>query len=175
MTKSEIANLLEEKHQELLVFIEDLPDEKWIYSPKGKWTLGQHILHLTNSISLLNKALSYPKFILKYKFGKSNRKTRSYDIVVKKYQEKLIANQERATQFNSTLKTPTLKDKPFLVNKMITQNKKLQHHTHKWKDKQLDTLLIPHPLMGRMTVREIIMWSAYHTEHHVQILKNYYS
>ena len=174
MTKSEIVNLLKEKHQELFDLIENKNDEKWLYYPKGKWTLGQHVLHLADSMALLNKALRYPKFILKYKFGKSNRETRSYEMVVKKYQEKLAANQERAKQFNSALKTPTLKDKLFLINKIKVQNNKLQQHTHKWKDKQLDTLLIPHPLMGKMTVREIIMWTAYHTEHHVKILKDNY-
>ncbi|MFT5762250.1 MAG: hypothetical protein ACI8WA_001376, partial [Polaribacter sp.] len=174
MTKSDIVNLLEKKHQELFNLIENQPPKKWMSGPENKWTFGQHILHLTDSIQLLNKALSYPKFILKYKFGTSNRENRTYDIVVKKYREKLAANQERAKQFNIKLKTPSLKEKSFLVNKLKIQNKKLQYKTNKWKDKDLDTLLIPHPLMGRMTVREIIMWSAHHTEHHIQILNDNY-
>lgn len=174
MTKSDIVNLLEEKHQELVDLIEIQPTEKWINGPKGKWTFGQHILHLTDSIQLLNKALSYLKFILRYKFGTPNRKTRTYDVVVKKYQEKLATNKERARQFNIKLKTPSLKEKSFLVNKLKIQNKKKQYKANKWKDKDLDTLLIPHPLMGRMTVREIIMWSAHHTEHHIQILNDNY-
>jgi hypothetical protein len=174
MIKSDIVALLEEKHQELFRLIDNQSDEKWMSGPKNKWTFGQHILHLANSLQLLNNGLSYPKFILKYKFGTSNRETRSYDVVVKKYQEKLVANRERAAQFNSKLKVPTLKEKPFLINKLKIQNKKLQYKTNKWNDNNLDTLLIPHPLMGRMTVREIIMWSAYHTAHHTQILKNNY-
>ncbi len=174
MTKSEIVNLLEKKHQELVDLIDNQPTEKWMHGPENKWTFGQHILHLADSIQLLNKALSYPKFILKYKFGTSNRETRSYDAVVKKYQEKLAANQKRARQFNIKLKIPSLEEKSFLVNKLKTQNKKLQYKTNKWKDEDLDTLLIPHPLMGRITVREIIMWTAQHTEHHIQILNDNY-
>ena len=54
------------------------------------------------------------------------------------------------------------------------QNKKLQYKTKRLKDKHLDKLLIPHPLMGKMTLREIIMWTAYHTDHHNQILKASY-
>ncbi len=174
MTKKEIVNILQEKHQELFDLIENQSDEKWIEGPENKWTFGQHVLHLVDSIALLNKALIYPKFILKYKFGTSNRETRNYDVVAKKYEEKLAANQERAKQFNIKLKTPTLKQKAFLINKLKIQNKKLQHKTNKWKDKDLNNLLIPHPLMGRMTVREIIMWTAHHTAHHTQILKEKY-
>jgi uncharacterized damage-inducible protein DinB len=174
MTKNEIVNILEEKHQELFNLIENQRDEKWLEGPENKWKFGQHVLHLADSIQLLNNALSYPKFILKYKFGKSNRETRSYDVVAKKYIEKLAANQERAKQFNIKLKAPSLNEKTFLVNKLKVQNKKLQYKTNKWKDKNLNNLLIPHPLIGRMTVREIIMWTAYHTAHHTQILKEKY-
>jgi len=174
MTKNEIINLLEEKHQELFTLIDNHPNEKWVNGPKNKWTFGQHVLHLADSIQLLNKALNYPKFILKYKFGKSNRETRNYNTVVKKYHKKLTVNQERARQFNSKLKVPLIEKKLFLINKIKAQNKKLQRHTKRWKDKDLDTLIIPHPLMGRMTVREIIMWTAHHVEHHKDTLKKEY-
>ena len=50
------------------------------------------------------------------------------------------------------------------------QNKKLQHKTNQWKDKNLDNLILPHPLMGKMPVREIVMWTAHHTEHHTNTL-----
>ena len=61
------------------------------------------------------------------------------------------------------------------LTKMQIQHKKLQYKTRKINDVNLDTLVIPHPLMGKMTVRELIMWAAYHTEHHTTILKKLYS
>ncbi len=175
MTKEEIVIILENKHQELFDWLDLQTDESWIQGPEGKWTVGQHILHLVDASKLLNKALGYPKFILKYKFGKSNRDTRSYDDVSKRYQEKLSMNQEKAKTFNQDLKTPSTSERKQLIAQLQVENKKLQARTHKWKDRHLDTLLIPHPLMGKMTVREIIMWSAYHTNHHTDILKEFYS
>ena len=129
MTKNEIVNILEEKHQELFNLIENQRDEKWLEGPENKWKFGQHVLHLADSIQLLNNALSYPKFILKYKFGKSNRETRSYDVVAKKYIEKLAANQERAKQFNIKLKAPSLNEKTFLVRRcLLRQNEFLGYY-----------------------------------------------
>ncbi len=174
MTKNEIVNLLEIKHQKLFDWLETQPDQNWEKAPKEKWTTGQHVLHLVNSIKLLNKALSYPKFILKYKFGVSNRETRSYNVVANKYLEKLIKHQDKSKAFNSRLKKPTLSERKKLLATLQVQKKKLQNKTNKWKDSQLDTLLIPHPLMGKMTVREIIMWTAHHTEHHTNTLKENY-
>lgn len=37
----------------------------------------------------------------------------------------------------------------------------------KWSDKALDSYLLPHPLLGKMTVREILFFTLYHNLHHV--------
>lgn len=174
MDKIEIADLLEEKHQNLFDWLAKQPQENWEKAPNDRWTTAQHILHLVNSLQLLNNALSYPKFILKYKFGICNREGRNYDTVAKKYQEKLAANRERARTFNQKIKNPTLAEKERLLTKFQIQQKKLQYKTKKISDKNLDMLVIPHPLMGKMTIREIIMWTAYHTEHHLETLKKDY-
>ena len=84
------------KHQQLFNWLANQPDESWDKGPEGKWTTGQHIEHLVDSIKKVNHALSFPKFILKHKFGTSNRDTRSYNEVAKRYQEKLSANQDKS-------------------------------------------------------------------------------
>jgi len=174
MNKEEIVAKLEEKHQDLLQLISAYPDENWEKGPIDKWSFGQHILHLLDSIKMLNKALSYPRFILKYKFGTANRGLRTYDEIGKRYEEKLAKNLDRARQFNSKLSKPSLQQKKEITNKLLKQKERLQKLTLKWNDVDLDRLLIPHPLMGRMPVREIIMWTAHHTEHHTRILKENY-
>lgn len=170
MKKEDIVNVLEEKHQELFNWLENQPDENWDKGPEGKWTTGQHIEHLVDSIKKVNHAMSFPKFLLKYKFGTSNRDVRSYNEVAKRYQEKLSVNQDRARVFNQNVTTPPLHKKKQLLATLQIQNKKLQHKTKKWKDKNLDNLILPHPLMGKMPIREIVMWTAHHTEHHAKTL-----
>ena len=174
MNKDEIIELLENEHQNLFDWLEKQPIENWDRGPKDKWTTGQHILHLVDAIKKLNKALSFPKFILKSKFGVSNRKLRTYKAVTNRYQEKLTQNQEKAKTYNKGMKIPTLKEKNRLIKTLQVQNKKLQHKTNKWKNVHLDTLILPHPLMGKMPVREIIMWTAHHTTHHTKTLKENY-
>jgi len=174
MEKKEIIVILEKKHVDLLDWLEDQTPQNWEMGPDGKWTSGQHILHLVESIRLLNKALRTPKFLLRRKFGVANRSVRSYSEVTKRYEERLTANLERSRDFNKGLHKPSLKEKQRLLASLQIQNKKLQYKTNKWSDKHLDTLLLPHPLMGRMIIREIIMWTAHHTEHHTLILKKDY-
>lgn len=175
MNKKEIVAILEEKHQELFDWLDEATDEQWMSGPEDRWTAGQHISHLVDSEFLLNKALKYPKFLLRYKFGTSNRPSRSYDEVSKRYEERLAESKERAKEYNKDLKVPSLQNRKRLIDSLQILNKKLQYKTNKLKDKHLDTLLLPHPLMGKMTLREIIMWTAHHTDHHVEILKKDYS
>ncbi|WP_425075628.1 DinB family protein [Psychroserpens sp. S379A] len=174
MNKDAIAELIEEKNNALINWIADQEDDKWIEGPNGKWTTGQHALHLLQSIKPLNNALSMPKFVLRYKFGKANRDVRDYQTVVNRYQERLKDAQGKTYGPSKNMKVPLISEKQYLLNRLQVEGKKLQYKTRKISDKNLDTVILPHPLMGKMPVREIIMWTAYHIEHHTNTLKEQY-
>lgn len=174
MTQTEIAELLERKHQDLYKWLEAHPIESWETGPEGKWTTGQQVLHLYQSIRPLTKAMRLPKFFLKYKFGLSNRDTRSYDQVVSRYKERLANVQNVVSPFSSKMMVPEKSEKKDLIGLLNQEKFRLKKSVIKWKEADLDKYILPHPLMGRMPVREISMWTAYHTEHHLnQLKKNY--
>src|SRR5690606_27105536 len=174
MNKKSIAELLEEKNQALLDWLQQQAPENWQQGPEGKWTQGQQALHLLQSIKPLNDALSMPKFLLRYKFGKANRQVRDYNTIVSRYQERLKEAQGKTFKGSPNLKVPNLQEKEYILTRLQVESKKLQYKTRKMSDKNLDTLILPHPLMGKMPVREIIMWTAHHTEHHTKILQEKY-
>lgn len=45
----------------------------------------------------------------------------------------------------------------------------------KISDSNLNNLVVPHPLMGKMPLREIIMWTTHHVNHHSKILQEHYN
>jgi len=174
MDKEAISDLIDAKHSELISWLEHQPEDAWTQGPEGKWTSGQQALHLLQSIKPLNNALSMPKFLLRYKFGKANRPVRDYDTVAKRYQERLKDVQGKTYKGSQNMKVPNLSEKEYILNRLQTEQKKLQYKTKKISDKNLDTVILPHPLMGKMPIREIIMWTAYHVEHHTETLKSNY-
>ena len=175
MDKDRILPLLEEKYQTLFNWLEEQPIERWETGPEGKWTSGQVLLHLLQSITPLNTAMSLPIFYLKYKYGTSNREVRDYETVVRRYQERLEDAKGITFRGSRNMKIPKTKDKNYFMNRLKVENKKLQYKTKKrWSDKQLDTLILPHPLMGKMPIRELLMWTAYHVEHHTKELMEKY-
>ncbi len=174
MDREAIAEILEEKHRELFNWIESKPAEFWESGPDNRWTVGQHFLHLLKSIKPLNDALSMPSLLMRTQFGKNNREVRSYETVAERYEEKLAQNLDKAKLFNEKLKPPKLTDRTYILNRLQTENKKLQYKVRRIKDKNLDDLVLPHPLMGKMPIREIIMWTAHHVDHHTKSLKKDY-
>ena len=174
MDKDKIAELIEDKHSELIKWLAQQPIDSWTKGPEGKWTTGQQALHLLQSIIPLNNALSMPKFLLRLKFGKANRPVRDYNTIVNRYHEKLKKVKGKTFKGSQNMKVPRIDEKEYILNRLQTESKKLQYKTNKINDTNLDTVVLPHPLMGKMPVRELIMWTAYHVEHHTETLKAKY-
>lgn len=174
MTKTEVIDALNQKHQTLYEWLKKHLDQNWVTGPEDKWNTGEHIAHLIQSEKALNKALLLPKFYLKYKFGTNNRDNRTYDQIVKKYQDKLADNPGVIANISREMPISTLTNKSSYLSKLEKEKIKLIKKFQKWNEQELDIYLLPHPLMGRMTIREIVIWTAYHTEHHYKILKSNY-
>ena len=39
-----------------------------------------------------------------------------------------------------------------------------------WTRHQVDTFQLPHPLLGKVTVREMLMFTLYHNQHHALVV-----
>jgi len=166
MTKQEITQEQTNSHEQFLNYLQGLDAEAFEFSPNEvKWSGGQQLEHIYKSVSAVSKAFSYPKWLIKWKFGKANRPSRSYDELVKRYEEKL-----------EKVKGVTAKD--FAPTKVVTSNraglsagtrnmvKLINRSVAKLSDKQLDKYILPHPLLGYITLREMAMFNIYHVGFH---------
>ena len=174
MHKDQIADLICKNNDELISWLENHDNEKWQSGPEGKWKTGEQALHLLQSVKPLNTALSLPRFIVRSRFGKTNRPIRSYEEVVQRYKERLAENPGVIYGPSKKMKPPKLSDKYYIINRLQMEHKKLEYKTRKISDKNLNELVLPHPLMGKLPVREMLMWSAYHIKHHTDQLKQNY-
>lgn len=175
MNVPEINQLLTDNYHELSGLFEKRKPEFYNYSPEpGKWTAGQHIVHLVQSTKPLLRAVSLPAFILKWKFGKSNRSVRDYDTVVRRYKEKLQSSPDIVSPFSRNMPEINIQQVNEWLNQLKIFNTKLIDRSLRFSVSELDTIILPHPLMGKMILREMLMWNAYHIAHHVEILKDKY-
>lgn len=171
MNQEELVDLLNVKHESLSDYLITHQDSKWNEGPPGKWKTNEHVLHLIQSIQPLRKALTIPKFVLRYKFGKSNRSLRTMDQVINKYKTKLSQNPGVVSPLSVDMDRATAQSKKELIADFQSEKNKLVTKVEKWTDSHLEQYILPHPLMGRMPIKELLMWTAYHAEHHHNIIK----
>lgn len=171
MNKDEINTLLKENYSKFVESVNALSADEFDYAPEGKWAAGQHAEHLLKSVKPVAQGLGMPKFLIKQKFGKANRPSRDYSALVDRYREKLgqgpVSNKTYAPG-----EVP-FKKREKMLSALSESLEKLVSKTSKWSEEQLDEYIFPHPLLGKITIREMLYFTAYHADHHRRLIKLY--
>jgi hypothetical protein len=144
-------------------------DKSRFYEPvsEGKWSPAGHSIHLVKSVKPLNLLFSLPNFVMSWKWGKANRPSRSYDEIVAKYQVKAanIASILPNNPFGAKpSEIPTTPDETLMKVEKAYQD--FARKLTKFSEEDLDKYIIPHPLLGKLTLREMAYFTAYHVSHH---------
>lgn len=170
MKKQEIINQINDITAEVIAYVKKLSEEEVNKSNDGKWSINGNVEHLIKSIKPLSKAHKVPKFLLKYKFGKMNRENRTYDEVNTKYKKAIDANLAP----NPNPFAPK-KDGEFNKNKLLKnynqETKRLVKSLSSWSESQLDSYVLPHPAIGKLSIREMLYFTHLHTKHHLDTIK----
>jgi hypothetical protein len=167
--KSQIISALNEKVDAFNNYIAPLTKEQFEATPNGKWSAGQNLDHLIRAIKPLQPAYGLPKFALRIMFGKTNRPSRTYDELVAKYKTKLAAGGRAGGPFIPPFIGFEKKDE--LIKKYAAQKQKLIVKIAKQSEKDLDAYILPHPLLGKLTLREMLYFTIHHNEHHLELVK----
>lgn len=163
MTKAEISQELIERYARFVKMVDDLGDS-FEKAPEGKWTPGQQLEHLCKSVKPLDQGLRLPYFLLKWKFWTANRPSRTYDEVVAKYLKKIPKGYVPSKQY---LPAPVSITTKSALNRRIEKSvQSIVRSLNKMSEKQIDQLVLPHPLLGRITLREMMYFTLYHVDHH---------
>lgn len=163
MDKKSIINSLIQRHQKFGQYVDALSKEDFEISKKEKWSAGQDLDHILKSIKPLSEILSNKKIIIT-KFGKGNGISSNYEILVSRYKDKLA---EGGTAFGQFVPEKITWDKKEdLLRQLYELTEKITECLQRYTEEELDELLLPHPLLGSLTVREMMYFTNYHVEHH---------
>jgi hypothetical protein len=171
MNKEGIIQQLRVNHQKFCEAVLLLTDEEFISSANGKWTAGQQLDHIYRSVNALNLGLALPKFIIRLYAGKANRPSKTYEALIAKYKLRLGAGGKAVGRFlpREIGNKEKLSQKEKLINAVESLCKKI----NRYSEPQLDYYILPHPLLGKLTIREMLYFTIYHVEHHQNLtLKN---
>lgn len=164
MKVPELQQRLKESHAHFIATLQRVSDIDFSKSVNQKWTAGQQLDHIIKSVAPVNQAFSIPEFVLKLSFGKANRPSRTYDQLVEKYRRKLTEGGRARGRF---IPAPvSASQRVALINKLEKLTASLSKRIEGFSEEQLDLLILPHPLLGKLTLREMVYFTIYHVGHH---------
>lgn len=169
MTKQIIINSLTEKYGDFVSFINELTTDKYLYSNKGKWTAEQQLEHIILCVKPLVQVFSMDKENIRKTFGHTDKEGRSYEVLLNEYIGKLKSGGKAPERFVPKKSFSVTKEP--LLNTLQDLVKELSLLIDEFSEQELNSLLIPHPLLGSLTLREMLYNAIYHVEHHQNLAK----
>ena len=162
MNKTEILQKLSEGFDFFENTLQKTENEIFFRKKDSKWSMAENAKHLILSVNPLNMAFSLPNFTLLF-FGKLNRPARNYEEMVEKYHQKLAEGAVATPQFIPEEISSNQED---LIQELRKTNDKFLIKVDSFEEEDLDKYLIPHPVLGKLTIREMLYFTICHTLHH---------
>ena len=170
MNKQELIESLKKQYKRFATDIEILNEAEFMKAPTDKWTAGQQLDHLCRALFPLIWGLRLPIIIPRLLFGKAKRPSKSYQDLVDKYLQKIAEGAKASGPYLPPRAVPFFKKKA-LLKKLQYSIERICKSLNKYTEKQLDQMILPHPLLGKVTLREMMYCTAYHAEHHRQSIE----
>lgn len=170
MTKEEILAGLGQTTDAFIEFTGKISPVLFFRQPPEKWSIAQNVIHLVSSANATRVAYTLPKFILRWYAGRPNRPSRSYEELVAKYKTKLEQGGRASGRFVPAKAVITPATETILRKFSISMQRLISVLQKKWTEEQLDQYIAPHPLLGKITQRELAYFTIYHIQHHQRII-----
>lgn len=172
-SKKTIIDHLNQVYQLIYDQLIDVTPEAFQHEAFGKWSAALQLDHLIKSSKPVASALKLPKITFRV-FGIPDKDSRSYEAIIAAYQEKLHAGGKASGKY---IPSVTYTKEEQLTTWLKTGNQLADRIEKSWTEDQLDRYLMPHPLLGKLTAREMLFFTIYHTLHHhksiAQLLDDY--
>ena len=143
-------------------------------APQGeKWSPADHVRHLAKSTFPLVPALGLPKLLLGLRFGRAAAASRRFVALRDDYRKLLWATGATAGRFAPSAR-PLPDDLEAWQSEVLASWRGavsgLAAKIPGWSERALERYRLPHPLLGKLTVREMLFFTLYHNAHHLDLV-----
>lgn len=171
-SKADILQQIPIIFDEVTKVIQNISDELFTKEViEGKWSIAENFDHLIRGGAPVASGLKMNKLMFRA-LGKPNRPSRTFEGLVERYKEKLAAG--AGAGITGTFAPDSSQDfhkAQMLKNWEMVKGKLIERTEKRWSDKDLDAYLMPHPLLGKLLVREMLFFTIFHTGHHLKAIE----
>jgi DinB superfamily len=166
-THAEIMLALTRSKQVVAAFFGAIDARRFFAHPDDVWSAAENLEHLIKAVRPLATALRLPKLLTRVAFGGGRPGPRSYDDIASAYVELLQQGGTASGRALPSIDMQSADAQRELLSDWRVVNDKLLNTLRSWSDDTLDQQQLPHPLLGKLTVREMLFFTLYHNGHHV--------
>jgi hypothetical protein len=171
MTKTEIITAAENIFNQFSEACNHIDETVLFKRPPNKWSGAENIQHLIISTNMTSLAYWLPKFLVRWIGGTPNRPSKTFNELKERYYTKLSEGARASGRFiPKPIEIKYGKEK-LLANWNKATLKFIKALIKNRSEKDLDNYLAKHPLLGRITLRELCYFTIFHTEHHLQSIQ----
>lgn len=171
-TKSELIIALNDSNRRAENWFSTMPVNDFFTRHGDVWSPADNVDHMIKAVKPVAKALKLPKFTLQAMFGKSDNPSMTYEELCQIYREAIANGAQASGRYLPNQESP-VEDanvkKKALLDQWSKANAELLSIVEKWDETELDQYLLPHPLIGKLTIREMIFFTIYHNLRHASL------
>jgi len=169
-SKNEIIQSVQESFDQITACVESTPNEIFYDKKNGKWSVAENFDHLIHSTKPIASVLKKNKLFF-LGFGISLSGSEKFETLRSNYLLKLSQGLAPMNGGGFISKnTESISKEKFLENWNLIGSK-FPSRINQWSESNLDRFKLPHPLLGKLTVREMLFFTIFHNEHHLRTIK----
>lgn len=170
-SKETIITETKNSTQRAIEWFSAIPTEQFFIRTANEWSASDNVDHLIKAIKPVALALKIPKLGLQIMFGKTEHPSKTYNEICKSYVAEINKGAQAPERYLPNQETPSQPDehKKELLEQLNKAGNSLVYALEKWQDAELDQYQLPHPIAGKLTVREMLFFSIYHILRHARI------
>lgn len=167
-TKDEILGMLAQVRSESIEFWQGIDADRFWSRLNVPWSPADNLNHLILSTQPVARALRIPRLVLRVLFGVSPSPSRSWNVLISTYLGSLSSGASAGRYAPKQSKQPNNvhEEQRKIVSRFASAVLLLEKAVQSWSEENLDSYRLPHPVLGKVTVREMLMFTIYHYDHH---------
>jgi len=165
---SELILSFKDSNQRVTNWFTEIPVSDFFTREGEAWSASDNLDHLIKSHKPITKALKLPKITLRTMFGSPEEPSMMYETLCQVYRDQIAHGGVASGRYLPNQTTPENPEdiKAGLIDQFAKASTELMAVVENWHEADLDHYLLPHPLLGKLTVREMLYFTIYHNLRH---------
>jgi hypothetical protein len=170
--RDELIAAFQESNQRAANWFENIPATIFFNREGETWSPSDNLDHLIKAVRPITKALKLPRIALLTMFGKPEKPSMTYEEICQMYREAIAKGGQASGRYLPDQQSPQKdieEQKKTLLDQWLETSNELVLAAGSWEENDLDRYQLPHPLLGKLTVREMLYFVIYHNLRHASL------